>query len=52
MSELKKYIKEKIRMLTKEFHFNLTNEELHHFYELKTEVAVDNYAHDIFVRKL
>ena len=49
---IKSYIKEKIKMLRKEFYMNLTESELAHFYELKTEIAVDNYVQDLFVKKL
>lgn len=50
--DIKKYIKAKIQFLRREFCMNLTDEEIAHFYELKTEIAVDNYAHDLFMVKL
>lgn len=42
--DLKTYIKKKIEMLEKDFCIRLTNTQIRHFYELKTEIAVDNYA--------
>lgn len=58
MTELEKYIKEKIKFLTyrgpnkQGFGFKLTNEEIEHFYELKTEAAVDRYARDLMFKYL
>lgn len=49
---IKYYIKEKIRMIEEEFRIELTEDEKEHFYWLETERDVDQYAHDIFVRKL
>lgn len=49
---IKTYIKQKIKMLRQEFCMNLTTSEIAHLYELKTEVAVDNYVQDLFMRKL
>lgn len=43
---MKKYIKEKISVL-KDFGIILTDEQLKHIRSLKTEIAVDNFAHDI-----
>ena len=47
-----KYIQAKIHMLRNDFYINLTNSEIAHFYSLKTESAVDQYAHDIIMEKL
>lgn len=46
------YISEKIRMLEGGFRIWITPEEKAHFYQLETEIAVDNYAHDILIKKL
>lgn len=35
------FIEEKIKMLRKEFRIRLTNEEINHLYELKTEVDIN-----------
>lgn len=43
---MKEYIKEKISVL-KDFGIILTDEQLKHIRSLKTEIAVDNFAHDI-----
>lgn len=47
----KAYIKEKIKMLTdpRGFALKLTDEEVQHFNELKTEIAVDNFARKIIM---
>lgn len=42
--DLKSYIKGKIKMLERDFRIQLTSVERLHFYELKSEIAVDNYA--------
>lgn len=41
---LSEYIKEKIRMLDKDFFVHPTSEDIKHFHELKSEIAVDNFA--------
>lgn len=46
------YIEEKIRIIKEEFYIRLTEDEEEHFKTLKTERDVDQYAHDIFMRKL
>lgn len=46
------YINDKIRMLENDFWIRLTKEEKAHFRSLKTECAVDQYAHDIIMKKL
>lgn len=51
MDELKKYIKTKIKFL-KQFGIYPNEKEKEHMYSLKTEVAVDNYVHDLFMVKL
>ena len=51
-STLKGYIKEKIRIIEKEFHIPLTLDEKMHMQNLTSETDVDQYAHDIFMRKL
>lgn len=58
MTELEKYIKEKIHLLTyrgprqQGFGFKLTEKEIEHFNELKTEAAVDRYARDLMFKYL
>lgn len=49
---LKQYIREKIRMLTKDFCIPLTEEELDHFATLTTEIQVDNYTRHLFAKYL
>ena len=49
---IEKYIKAKIKFLEKQFCMRLSETEIDHFYELKTETEVDNYAHDLFMTKL
>lgn len=48
---LKTYIKEKIKMLTdpRGFALKLTDADIQHFNELKTEIAVDNFARKIIM---
>lgn len=48
---LDKYIKEKIRMLKKDFMIKLTPEQIAHIRELKNEIQVDNYAHDLIFNR-
>ena len=49
---LKRYIKEKLKMLQEEFLIQLTETEIEHMQNLKTELAVDQYAHTLFFNKL
>lgn len=48
---INEYIRQKL-LLFKDFRIKLNKEELEHIYSLKTEVAVDNFAHRIFNEKL
>ena len=41
---LPQYIKEKIKMLNRDFLIKLTSEDIAHFNELTSEIAVDNFA--------
>ena len=47
--DINTYIKHKIKIL-KQLCIRLTNEQLEHMLSLKTEIAVDNYAHDLIVK--
>lgn len=49
---LKDYIDDKINMLENEFYLKLTDEEKAHFYDIRTEEAVDQYAHRLLRDKL
>lgn len=49
---LNTYINMKIDMLTKDFYINLSEEEIEHFWKLKTEQDVDNFAHYLFMERL
>ena len=49
---LKVYIKEKLRMLTRDFCLRLTDEEIKHLKSLTREIDVDNYAHTLLDNKL
>ena len=49
---LPEYKKLKIKTLTKEFKFRLTNEEILHFNELKSEIAVDQYVRSLYNKYL
>ena len=49
---LKRYAKEKIDMIQNEFCIPLTYEQSEHFYGLRTESQVDQYAHDIILKGL
>ena len=44
------YIKEKIKVF-KQLCIPLTKEQIEHMRSLKTEIQVDNYAHDLIVGK-
>ena len=46
------YIKQKIKMLERDFFIRLDNSELRHFKELTTEIAVDNYARQLIENHL
>ena len=47
---LKAYVKEKIKILERDFCIRLTPEDIRHFNELKTEIAVDNFALSLIMR--
>lgn len=49
---LRKYIRQKIDMLTDEFYLRLTEAEEDHFYDLHSHDEVDKYAHDLLVKKI
>ena len=49
---LKQYIESKIRMLTRDFLIELTEEEIDYMHSLTSEVAVDTFAHNIFMTRL
>lgn len=49
---LDKYIKEKIKMLRRDFRMNLTEADIEHFNLLSTEIEVDNFAHKLFFERL
>lgn len=51
MSKLTKYIDEKIDMLEKEFCMKLTARDKRHFYNLKSEYEVDQFAHTLFLKE-
>ena len=51
-ASLSQYIKEKLRMLKEDFCVKLTYAEVTHLKSLKTEIQVDQYAHDLLVKKL
>lgn len=46
------YIQEKLAILQDEFMFNLDASEIRHMMELKSETAVDNYAHSLIMSHL
>lgn len=46
------YINQKIDMLTKDFCIQLSEDEIDHFWKLKTEEDVDNFAHYLFMERL
>lgn len=48
--DIKSYVKQKIKMLERDFRIVLKPEEIKHFNELKTEIAVDNYALKLIMR--
>lgn len=49
---IKDYRKLKIKMLKKEFCFNLTQEECDHFNTLETEPAIDRYCRSLYNKYL
>ena len=51
LTPVQKYAKAKIKFL-EQFGIYPNKEETDHFYELTTEIAVDNFAHDLFINKL
>lgn len=46
------YKKMKIKMLAKEFGFNLTNEERNHINSLESETAIDQYCRTLYRKYL
>ena len=48
--DLKDYIKKKIKMLEREFCIRVTESDIKHFNELKTEIQIDNYALQLIMR--
>ena len=51
-NDLDMYIQAKIRLLEDEFCIRLTENDISHFRELKTERDVDAYAHQLFMERL
>lgn len=49
---LSDYIAQKILMIENEFYIKLSYEDIIHMKSLKTEAAVDQYAHHILVNRL
>ena len=49
---LAQYIKEKIRMLQKDFFIKLTEEEIQKFKSMTREIDIDHYAHDLIANRL
>lgn len=47
---IEEYIDQKIDMLIYDFKIRLTESEIKYMKTLKTEIAVDNFAHDLFDR--
>lgn len=52
MDSMTAYVKEKIRLITREFYIHLSAAEKAHMYNLPNEIAVDNYVRQIFEQKL
>lgn len=48
---LPQYIKAKLKMIQKEFMIKMTAEQIAHMQSLKSEIAVDNYAHDLIFNR-
>ena len=51
LTPVQKYAKAKIKFLS-QFGIYPDKKETEHFYELPTEIAVDNFAHELFMIKL
>ena len=51
-NELELYIEEKIKMLKRDFRIRLSDAEAAHIHSLKTEIAVDNFCHTLFMKRL
>lgn len=49
-SSLNSYIIEKLRVL-RELQITLTYDQLKHMKSLKSEIQVDNYAHDLIMKR-
>lgn len=49
---LSQYINDKIDMLRSEFKMRLSRAEIEYMQSLTTEIAVDNFAHTLFMTKL
>lgn len=49
---LDEYIENKLNMLEYEFHFKLNGSEISRMHELKSEIAVDNFAHSLILKYL
>ena len=49
--DINDYIKKKIKMLEHDFRIHLTEKEIEHLNELKTEISVDNYALSIIMSR-
>lgn len=47
---LKSYVREKIKVL-KELNIALTDGQIKHMQSLKSELQIDNYAHDLIMGK-
>lgn len=48
---MKQYISEKVRMLTKDFHFKLSFDEVEKLNTCTTEMQADRVARDIFNKR-
>lgn len=49
---LNEYIKEKIRMLQKDFYIKLTDAEIDKLNSMTRDIDVDHYAHDLIANRL
>lgn len=47
---LKVYVREKIRVL-KELGIDVTDSQIDHMMSLKSELHIDNYAHDLIMKR-
>ena len=52
ITPLYRYIIDKIHMMQTEFCMKLSTSEIEHMKALKNEIQVDNYARDLFRKKL